>query len=84
MNLMREFDGDSDANHLTSFDFSLQSEREDQMSCGQEKQQLLDCTGGDGVNAKETEDWEGIAAEDNASFNLSTFMYFLSRFGMLG
>jgi len=25
-------------------DFSLQSEREDQMSCGQEKQQLLDCT----------------------------------------
>jgi len=28
--------------------------------------------------------WEGIAAEDNASFNLSTFMHFLSRFGMLG
>jgi hypothetical protein len=33
-------------------DFSLQSEWEDQMSCVPEKQQLLDCTGGDGVNAK--------------------------------
>ncbi|CAK9229547.1 unnamed protein product [Sphagnum troendelagicum] len=39
------------------------------MSCGQEKQQLLDCTGGDGVNAKRQKDWEGIA-EDMLSFNL--------------
>jgi hypothetical protein len=53
------------------------------MSCGQEKQQLLDCTGGDGVNAKRQKDWEGIA-EDMLPFNLSTFMHFLSRFGMLG